>query len=585
MQWSTLSIPLTMAALLTIVLGTYAWQRRKKHHGATYLALMLFGIAAWSIVYMIQLMSTTLEAKEYWERWSITTAAWLAPFWLLFIIQHVGLGHRLSPRTIALILLPASAATIIAQTNDWHHWMWSEFSIQSGGPFVAWSSAHAPLFWIHLAFSYSYIIGGSILYILQMLRWPSLFRRQSGLMLSAALLPFLGNVASILGWIPIPGLDPGPFAFTLSGVLIFTAMFRYRLLDLVPIAHRLVLENMQDGVIVLDTDEHVVDVNPSARKILGLENKEDLVGRPVQEWLQGDLLKRYHGQLPAHKEIALGRDRWVMVSVLHILDRRGNVRGRLIVLRDVTAQHKLEQLRDELTSMMVHDLRNPLSTIMGSLGMLSGELRNDLSPFALELVEMAQHAGERALSLVSAILDINRLEYGEMPVDLRPCELTELAHSVEDELKPQLLDKHLELQLQIPPDLPPVKADIGLLLRILANLIGNAIKFTPEGGEITLSAEREGEWVRVRVSDTGTGIPEEIRPRLFQKFVAGDQRGRGSGLGLAFCRLAVEAHGGRIIVENTSPEGTTIAFTLPIAEQEPAGKRPQPGEEHDSAED
>jgi signal transduction histidine kinase len=174
------------------------------------------------------------------------------------------------------------------------------------------------------------------------------------------------------------------------------------------------------------------------------------------------------------------------------------------------------------------------------------------------------------LGLVNGILDVSRLESGRMPLNRTSVEMGTLIAETLRAQAPLAADKGLRLESDVPPTLPPAWVDAELIGRVLQNLAGNAIKFTPAGGVIRLevkSGESGGRSVLlVSVSDNGPGIPDEIRNRLFQRFVAGRQEGRGSGLGLAFCKLAVEAQGGHIEVRSTPGRGATFTFALNLAE-------------------
>jgi len=238
--------------------------------------------------------------------------------------------------------------------------------------------------------------------------------------------------------------------------------------------------------------------------------------------------------------------------------------GRLVVLRDVTEERSLSNLRDDLTSTMVHDLRNPLTVIQSSLELL--EMDADSQP---QVVPIMRQGLQRMLNLVTSILDVNRLESGQMPLEREP---TLLARFVDEALAVQKVladDKSVRLYNDLNGALPPVTIDTDLIGRVLQNLIGNAIKFTPAGGNIRVSAHLDAAGthrVIVSISDTGPGLPADVQARLFQKFVRGAGPERGSGLGLAFCRLAVEAHGGRIWAESTPGQGTSFSFTLPVSQ-------------------
>jgi signal transduction histidine kinase len=239
----------------------------------------------------------------------------------------------------------------------------------------------------------------------------------------------------------------------------------------------------------------------------------------------------------------------------------------LIVLRDVTEDHQLNVMREDLTSTMVHDLRNPATAVLGALELLDAE---ELTGTQREIAGVARQGGQRLLNLINAILDVNRLESGQMPLEREPVRLDIIAAEVVEMEQVLARDKRLTLENCVTHHLPLVSADMELLRRVLQNLIGNAIKFTPAGGHITIEAQVDAasaQQVMISVKDNGPGIAPDLQARLFQKFVSGRVRGRGSGLGLAFCRLVVEAHGGRIWVESSPGSGATFHFTLPVAEE------------------
>jgi signal transduction histidine kinase len=175
------------------------------------------------------------------------------------------------------------------------------------------------------------------------------------------------------------------------------------------------------------------------------------------------------------------------------------------------------------------------------------------------------------LELVNSILDVSRLESGRMPLNRAKVEMDHLIAEMLRAQSPLAVSKGLSLESDAPPTLPPAWVDAELIGRVLQNLVGNAIKFTPSGGVIRLGVKSDASsghaMLLVSVCDNGPGIPDEIKGRLFQRFVSGRQQEHGSGLGLAFCKVAVEAHGGRIWVESAPGQGTTFTFSLPICLQ------------------
>lgn len=266
-----------------------------------------------------------------------------------------------------------------------------------------------------------------------------------------------------------------------------------------------------------------------------------------------------------------GSLRWIRARAFPVPDERGRPWRVAGLAEDVTPRKSVEKLRDDLAHTLVHDLRNPLTSILACLELLELD-----GPQATEsgerVVRIARESGAKLLAMVESILDVARLEAGGVPLDRQPLDLAELVGEVLGQQRPVADLRRQSLSAELSPGLPRAWADRPLLVRVLQNLVGNAVKFGLEGGRVKVSvAPPEGPHgpLTVRVSDDGPGVPEELRPRLFEKFVTGRLPGRGAGLGLLFCRLAVEAHGGRITLENDPGPGATFAFTLPSVGTEP----------------
>jgi len=350
-----------------------------------------------------------------------------------------------------------------------------------------------------------------------------------------------------------------------------------------------VLESSRDGILFVGTDGRMRVVNAHALALLGLPGEpEAWIERPLPEALMAlahrarsaarvalsEIRRIQRGDQAAgegESEVAPRTLHWVNLPVLS----DATPLGRLVVLRDVTEERQVERMRDDLIHTMVHDLRNPLTSLSMALNLLGQPQGGKLSSHQRVMLDYALGSLQRTLTLVNNILDVSRLESGRMPLE---CAAVSLSDLVAETLGTQTLlaaQKGLRLESDVPATLPPVWADGGVVDRVLQNLIGNACKFTPEGGLIRVTADAAVDagnghdtptsHVVLAVSDTGPGIPPELQDRLFQKFVTGGQQGSGSGLGLAFCRLAVEAHNGRLWVESEPGHGTTFHLTLPVA--------------------
>jgi signal transduction histidine kinase len=233
---------------------------------------------------------------------------------------------------------------------------------------------------------------------------------------------------------------------------------------------------------------------------------------------------------------------------------------------EIAERKRAEQLREDLTHTIVHDLRSPLTATMGFLEMLQLQ-PGSLPAGQAELLEIATRGARKALQLIDEILDVSRLESGALPLERAAVSMRRLVAEVLELQMPLARERGIALQEDVPSTLTPAWADPDLVSRVVQNLVGNALKFTPARGTVRVLGGPDPEdsgRLRISVCDSGPGIPPEVRGRLFEKFVTGRQQ-RGSGIGLSFCRLAVEAHGGRIWEENGAQGGAVFVFTLPAA--------------------
>lgn len=227
---------------------------------------------------------------------------------------------------------------------------------------------------------------------------------------------------------------------------------------------------------------------------------------------------------------------------------------------------ELQRLRQETTELIIHDLRNPLSAIGISLNMLTLVLPEAVLQANHELLEIAQTSAQRLQRLVDSLLEVSRMETGEARFDVRSFNLGPLLHDV-IQRNAILARKGVKIDTDIPFDLPVI-ADREKIERVLVNLVDNALKYTPENGHIWVQTGQKADSLWLSISDTGPGVPVEDRERIFERFTqgTGDKlKRRGFGLGLAYCRLAIEGHGGRIWVQDgPNGVGSRFTFTLPL---------------------
>jgi K+-sensing histidine kinase KdpD len=356
---------------------------------------------------------------------------------------------------------------------------------------------------------------------------------------------------------------------------------------------QVILNTMTEAIVLVEKSGIIALANPRVR-LIGLE-PDQLVGRELERLLNKPDLKlaarmgfqpdgrlrklvsdlrtpgAWSSQAVESYSVnsADGTPIYLRREITLVGDRHAPI-GALLVFYDETQPRELMQAREDLSNMIVHDLRSPLTAVTTGLKLLTDVVPegDKLYPIIHTATETGQRAIRKILSRVDSLLDISRLESGSINLDTEPTELATLADSVCAELSPLAHDLEVTLDSMLDETLPLVMIDADKVERLLQNLVDNALKYAPYGSTVSLSAAwLEDGFLRVNIADQGPGIPDEYKARLFDRFVQIKGRQgtrRGSGLGLTFCKLVVEAHGGRIWIEDNPGGGSIFAFTLPV---------------------
>ena len=341
-----------------------------------------------------------------------------------------------------------------------------------------------------------------------------------------------------------------------------------------------VLNSAGEGIYGLDRHGTVTFANAAAGQLLRVD-REHLVGRPVADLIRMEAADGSPVALPApgeHTRLVNVRQRRADGSVFDCeltsapIVEQGAVVGSVVVFRDTTERNAVDRMKGEFISMVSHELRTPLTSIRGALGLLDSGAAGDLGPRATRMVEVAALSSERLIRLVNDMLDVERMATGKLAVHPRPVAARELVDLAVAEMN-GLSESH-EVELRVGPVDGMVLADADRIVQTLNNLLGNAVKFSEPGDVVELRVTPEGDELRFDIRDTGPGIPPDQLDTIFEPFHQADssdtrQKG-GSGLGLAICRGLVTRHGGRIWATSRIGEGTTVSFTLPVADRDPA---------------
>jgi two-component system, NtrC family, sensor histidine kinase KinB len=334
-----------------------------------------------------------------------------------------------------------------------------------------------------------------------------------------------------------------------------------------------ILENIADGIVAVDREGTVVLWNAAAEQITGVPAAE-AIGRTPAQVLQRTLESDQPGStrdrlVPIRRG---GEEVWLSVSEAVMRDPTGAVAGRIYAFRDVSAERVVEEMKSEFVAAVSHELRTPLTSIYGfAETLLRHDVLFDEDERRTFLGYIASEA-QRLTGIVDALLNVARLDAGDLQMDLAPIDVRSVVSEVVNGLQESGAVNGHQFVVDLPSEPLDAAADRDKLRQILANLVDNAVKFSPDGGTVTVAARRRIGGIEVRVMDRGPGIPATERARIFRKFYRGDfarDQPGSTGLGLFIAEGLVRAMGGRIWVDSEEGEGSSFAFELPLAADQP----------------
>jgi two-component system phosphate regulon sensor histidine kinase PhoR len=328
-----------------------------------------------------------------------------------------------------------------------------------------------------------------------------------------------------------------------------------------------VLRSMSDGVIMLDRRGTVALINPAAERLLRTAADKALhesFVQVVRDYRLADVWQQCaqrREEQAATVEVSAGY--FLRINVTPFL--RGASNGYLVLLQDLSHLYRLEAVRRDFVSNISHELRTPLASIKALVDTLRDGAMSD-PPAAEHFLGRMEIEVDSMTQMVQELLELSRIESGQAPLRLFPSALAALVEPAVERLHPQAARADVALTVILPDELPQVMVDADRIRQVVINLVHNAIKFTPPGGYVTVTARAVHDGIVVSVADTGIGIPAEDLPRIFERFYKADRArsGGGTGLGLAIAKHTIQAHNGRLWVESVEGKGSTFSFSLPL---------------------
>lgn len=564
----------TISAVFAIILWSYHHTRLTK-----YAAFVLLAIAFTTYWHMLEILAPREATKFVFHRLRyIVGDVLLAPYWFGFVLIYLQRERWLKPWLITGVLIFPLLTVGMVLTNNMHELVWVGETITAPPiQFIA-AVAFGDWLWFHIIYSYL-LTAVSIGLITKSLTRSSLAqRRQTFFFLLAMSIPIVGAFLNML-LRPTP-INLVPLSISFSGVVLVWSFSRYQLLDLTPIARNVILENMHDLVIVVDTQSRIIDANPVVNQIL-LGEGETAVGQQmtalIPQW--GEIMHTAQTE-PIEKMMPLN-GRFFDVSTVPIHTQQAEPIGCVVTLRDITAKRQLEEEFQQAQKMeaigllaggVAHDLNNSLTVIRSYTDLLLHE-RTNLPAKPRRYAEAIRRSGEQATELIQQLLAFSRKQvWQSQTLDLNQA-IAEVMAMVS-----RLIGETIEVVTTLEPTLSYIEADPAQLRQMIINLAINARDAMPGGGKLTLATKDVvldeqatqislplGRYVALSITDTGIGMDEQTQARIFEPFFTTKETGQGTGLGLSTVYGVVSKSQGDIVIDSIVGFGTTFTIYFPAA--------------------
>lgn len=552
-----------------LVVVAFVWRRRNKPGALPVLTFML-ALAQWSLSYAIHWLVTQPQQRWFWLNVTYFGAVVVPTAFFLFALIYTHREKWVTRRLLSGLMAPPVVVLLLLWSDEVHGLFFGGKRAPNATMFLE----GGPGFWLNIGYSYLLILIGFVLLLQMFFQVRQPYRRQVGVILLGASLPWLSNMLSLAGVRP-PGLDLTPVFFVLTGVIFTIGLFRTGLLDLAPVARSRLIETMADGVLVLDTADRIVDINPSAARLFG-QSQEALIGQPLDALfiLWPDELTRLRRLTDGREEVQVGgqSSRYFEVQIVPLYDGRQRLTGRLITWRDISERKKAELEREKLihelnayAQTVAHDLKTPLAQTIGY-----GEMLAEIMPpavgenrqaFFLARIQAGSH---QMLRIVDELLMLATIR-GQEHIPFEPLSMSVWVQSALDRLEMAIQESQAVISL---PEQWPLAMGYGPWIEeVWANYISNALKYGGKPPRVTLGCDLlPTGMVRFWVKDNGPGLNLAAQQRLFQEFERLDrQQTEGHGLGLSVARRILERLGGAVGVESEVGVGSLFFFTLSAA--------------------
>lgn len=564
------SLALIFSSIPAFALAMWIGLNRKKTLFNWY-SLLLLAAATWSAAYGFELASLSLEQMLLWIKIEYIGICALPPLWLVFCFNYIGRERWINPYTLGVLILYSLATYVAVFTNSNHHIFYTSVSLDAtAGPFPLLAIETGPWYVLHTIIFYGLVILGYVALFFHLASSKTIYRKQNLIIIISTLVPLLVNIGYIFFDLrPYGHIDLTPFAFLATSFILAMGLLKVGLFDLMPIARSKVINQMDNGFVLIDEQGRISDFNASFVKLSKVPEGE-LLTMSLDE-----LFNQRISSPSASSDLLEFGDEYYELSWVEINHGSKTV-GQSILFKNVSERvssdnrlkeqrlelENLNGLKDRLFSIVAHDLRGPLRNLQEVFSLIhAGVLSDKEKEFLLE--ELSRSV-DQSVGLMENLLSWASSQQKGENIKPEAFNLNELFQEVLNSINSLISKKSLEVKLEIEPSLA-VFADREMIKIVLRNLIGNAIKFSHQGAAITILVQLN-EGVSIAISDQGIGMSTKELDQLFSldlRSRKGTSNEEGSGLGLMLCKDFIEKNGGKLEVKSEEAKGSTFSFVLP----------------------
>jgi signal transduction histidine kinase len=567
------TLALLLSSVFTLVTAYYLLRKRDSP-GVVYFSALAFISIIWYTGYIIELNTTTLSQKFFAVRLQYFLGIPFTPALCYIASRHFTSQKKHPGLTEIIIVSIIPVVTILSVwTSQYHSLFYKDIALERHGGINFFTKVPGPLYYVHIYYSYSLVLCAAIVLFINFIKSSGVFKRQSGYYLLVLTLPFAASLIFVGRYFTGYLFDITPICYAIAIILIGYDLQKYGMPELLYEAKDIVMKTVNTGIIVTDESGRIIEINQAAEKLF---NRRENLGRYISETFRNanirtDLAAAKNGDI-SEIEIEPG---YFEVSVISINGRKDKREGKIFAFYDITERRnkennlkELNTAKDRLFSIIAHDLKNPMYGMMGISELLYEDFNDLGNDEKIGFIKDINELSFNTHKMLESLLDWSRQQTGK--VDYLPNNIDVSAilrrNILSSEKQAGL--KNIKITSFVAEDIF-IFADENMIDTVIRNLISNAIKFTNNGGEIKVFAEKHNSMAEVTIADNGVGMSEENCKKLFRidntyksNGTAGE---KGTGLGLLLCKEFVEKNNGIISVTSRPGDGTAFSFTVPLS--------------------